>query len=155
MKLPKISNLDLSTLCDHILKSLIPPVLVLWTFILFIQFIDALLHMDFTAYGIYSQVSLMLFGFTLLGNLAGRINIRLNNKEIKNLTQINVGFLLSTIGFLITYGSKNMLWINTDNVALSYIFIIFTMAFYTIGVMFMVAGIWGLYFLLRNIYRKL
>jgi len=111
--------------------------------------------MDFTAYGIYSQVSLMLFGFTLLGNLAGRINIRLNNKEIKNLTQINVGFLLSTIGFLITYGSKNMLWTNTDNAALSYIFIIFIIAFYTIGVMFMVAGIWGLYFLLRNIYRKL
>jgi hypothetical protein len=93
------------------IKQLLSAALTAWCLLLFIHIMHAILNQNYSIYFNYAQISLTLFGFTLLGTIIGQIdNIkqRISKEDIKKLIGINLNFLLSSISFLIIYSCEGV-----------------------------------------------
>ena len=105
---PWIKTKEKRKITDIIIDTLLPSVLVIWYIFLYFQLIVALIEGNYSVYFNYAQITLTLFGFTLLGTFFE--HIKKDKDAIKKLVKINLWFLLSAIGFLIVYAVTGFIY---------------------------------------------
>jgi len=144
---------------NFVILSLLYAVVVIWLLFLFFQMLFSIFKQDFSVYPFYAQITLTLFGFTLLGNIfTPKDKDGSFSTEKHELFTINIWFLVASICFLIVYAGSNMLPIVTAakdmNWQLQLLSVIIIGAF-SFGLVFLVLGSLVLLFFLTRLHKKI
>ena len=86
---------------------------VLWFFGIFIQFINAATTRNYSMFYEYGQISLTVFGFTLIGGIFESKND--HSKIVKKLYDSSLSFLITAISFFFVYSMSSALNIPSES----------------------------------------
>ena len=150
----KIKNFnDLKNITVDIL---LPTMIVFWYFFLYLQLAFALGEKNHEIFFNYAQISLTLFGFTLLGTFFEKKRLSRNGltdeekKSIGQLVNINLNFLVTSICFLIIYSGVIMMGFEFENqIAINTLVIVYFSAL-VVGIVGLSFGTLQLYMFLRS-----
>ena len=96
---------------QKILRTLYFPIVVLWVFGLFLQFINSVKNNDYSMFKEYGMVALTIFGFTLIGGIFERGK---KPDIVKRLFNSSLSFLTTAIAFYFMYSISYLILIETS-----------------------------------------
>ena len=79
---------------------------ILWIFGIFIQFINAVVNHDYSMFYEYGQITLTVFGFTLIGGIFE--SKKPHSKIVKKLYDSSLSFLITAISFFFLYSMSSV-----------------------------------------------
>jgi len=133
----------------------------IWYIFLSIQLIIALFDKNYNIFFNYAQISLTLFGFTLLGTFFQNRELSKNglNKEekktITKLVKINLNFLLTTVCFLVIYSASDVMFFEIEQEYARILISLIYFVLYLGGIVGLSFGTYSLYQFLKNWYKEL
>lgn len=95
----------------NIFTIIVPLIILLWISGMIFKWINGVTANDFSFFLTYGQITLTLFGFTMISAIFEKGKNK--SKELKNLFYLSILFLLSSISFFYLYFSSFLI-LNTD-----------------------------------------
>lgn len=109
-------NFDKWRLASRTFKILYGAIYLIWMTGIFFQFVESLGNGDFSMMHIYGQITLTLFGFTLVG---GIFENRKPSPIVKKLFNSSILFLLTSMAFFIMYALSSYIMLDYAKLDLS------------------------------------
>jgi len=135
---------------NTVLSIIIPSIAIIWATGLILNMIKDVNAQNYSYFINYAQISLTLFGFTLIGGIFERKKDK--PKIVKELFKLSLAFLFSAISFLFMYSSMYIKWEGINMQIISYIFL---SIFIVVGIFSFVYGLLYLFTVLFNYLKEL